>query len=126
MSDLSICPPPQQLLAFAQGVLSPLEVEYFARHLEQCAACAAQVEKLLRTDSLVAAVRAGASPSQPPLHPEPAQDHALTTEKGRPHTPFNEIGPVPAIPGYILRGKLGHGGMGVIYEAEQLALKRIV
>src|SRR5205085_1927229 len=123
-SDLSICPQPQQLLAFAQGVLSPLEVEYFARHLEQCITCAGRLEMLLQTDPLVAAVRAGASPSLPPLNREPSQEPALTTEKGRPHSPGADIGPVPAVPGYVLRGKLGWGGMGVIYEAEQLALKR--
>jgi WD40 repeat protein len=32
----------------------------------------------------------------------------------------------PQVPGYNLRGKLGEGGMGVVYEAEQLALKRTV
>jgi serine/threonine-protein kinase len=32
----------------------------------------------------------------------------------------------PQVPGFALRGKLGEGGMGIVYEAEQLALKRTV
>jgi serine/threonine-protein kinase len=32
----------------------------------------------------------------------------------------------PAIPGYEIVGVLGHGGLGVVYKAQQLSLKRMV
>jgi eukaryotic-like serine/threonine-protein kinase len=49
-----------------------------------------------------------------------------TVSRGIPADAAEKAAPVPTLPGYTIRAELGRGGAGVVYLAEQVALKRLV
>jgi hypothetical protein len=81
----------------------------------RCPICgaAAETEPVVRTqDQRGTVALTAAAPAEalvPPLPPSPAAT----------------AGP-PEVSGYEIMGELGHGGMGVVYRALQLKLKRVV
>src|SRR5262249_30735668 len=70
-------------------------------------------------------VTADFAPISPPIHEATATHQP--GESMRPNGGEPPAGPeAVSVPGYAIDRALGHGGMGVVYEARHLALKRTV
>ncbi len=122
------CPGRDQLTQYLGGLLTETDDEAVSAHVEGCATCMADLERLAAATAIpalrAAQVARQASTSWTFLSDLKGLDPKHLSDPPPPRSPA--AARLPEIPGYEILGELGRGGAGVVYHARHLTLNRPV
>ncbi len=131
----SICPEPQKLRAFVFGQLTEESLGSVSSHVQRCPACEKTVAALRETTDTDAG-KALDAPSRDEVAEQPTAETSPAEQRPAPEAPGATAtfqSPLPAAGSdarefdeYLLLGKLGEGGMGVVYKAQHRRMHRLV
>ncbi len=132
MISASLCIELAELEAFSLGRVSDEEAGQIEDHLGHCPDCLERMQQLSNRDTLIEAFRSHTLTIRPKVDPERIQNAiAIATQlyagsATEANPPQYIVSELRQLGEYQLVKVLGQGGMGVVYEADDLRLQRKV